>query len=190
MKSYRLVYYVLALLPISMCQFVAVRAEEQLQDLYKKIADGLIGLRKEYPASQPKVYALLDQIDKLYKTAKSTEESCNSYKQKLNEKTTEASSLRHEIVTMKNDVLSTKKNLECAREDLGLKLEEEKNKAQQLMKEKQELLNKVAMLESRKKNAQKIVAAKKEAAESISREGFPPELIDHNQKMAAANNTK
>ena len=50
----------------------------QMQDLYKNIGNDLMCIRKEFEAAQPKVYSILDQIDKMYNLAKLTAEKKHS----------------------------------------------------------------------------------------------------------------
>ena len=45
-----------------------------MQDLYKNIGTDLMSIRRDFSAAQPKIYAILDRIDKMYNLAKVTAE--------------------------------------------------------------------------------------------------------------------
>ena len=65
-------------------------AADELAEAYNKITDGLITIRKQFPTVQPRVYSLLDQVDKLYKTAKQNALETADLKKKLQERQSEA----------------------------------------------------------------------------------------------------
>ncbi len=134
------------------------KSTELIQDAYKKIADGLISIRKEYAPSQTKVYAMLDQLDKLYFSAKTVTIKKNTYKKKLLEKTAENAALKNELSSLRLEVSATKSSLETTKSALDQKLEEDKARIEQLTLEKKELLHKMAEIETHKKE---IVAEKK-----------------------------
>lgn len=131
-----------------------------MQDHYKKVAEGLIGVRKEYPVSQPKVYAMLDQLDKLYSTAKQVSAKKLTYKKKMQEKVAENTTLKQEITGLRSDVSSIKKVVENAKSELAQKLADEKAKAEQSSREHKELLEKVSLMEAERKEHEQKVARK------------------------------
>lgn len=122
----------------------------QMHEHYKKIADGLIGIRKEYPVTQPKVYGMLDQLDKLLSRAKKTVVKKQQYRQKVQSLTVENTSLKQELSTVRGEVSTVRKSIESARSELALQFEQEKRRADQLTQERKDLLQKVALLEQRK----------------------------------------
>jgi len=121
-------------------------------EMHKKITEGLIGFRKEYPDSQPKVYALLDNVNKLFNTAKTAIQKGAGVKKLLQDKMTENSLLKNELAQLKGAVDTTKKTLEVTQSDLYKKLEEEQAIVQRLTMERKELLNKMAHLEEIEKD--------------------------------------
>ncbi len=137
--------------PAMVAGLLVAKSSALMQDNHKKIADGLITVRKEYPASQPKVYAMLDQLDKLYNAARTISQKKTIYKKKLLEKATEAAQLKQEVSVFKNESSSAKKSLESEKSDLINKLAQEQERVQQLQLERKELLNKVALFETQKK---------------------------------------
>jgi chromosome segregation ATPase len=159
MKTRAIIVYAMIFVPL-VCHpdHTWAKSTELMQESYKKIADGLIGIRKEFPPAQPKVYAMLDQLDKLHSTAKNVTLKKNTYKKKLLEKTAENAALRNELNTLRSEMSSTKSTLESAKSTLDQKLEEDKEQIELLTREKKELLNKIAELEIHKKE---IVAEKK-----------------------------
>jgi uncharacterized coiled-coil DUF342 family protein len=122
----------------------------QMQEHYKKIADGLIGIRREYPVTQPKVYGLLDQLDKLLSRAKKIVQKKQQYKQKVQTLNAENTVLKQELATVRNEVSNVKKSIESARNELALRVEEEKKRADQLSHERKVLAGKLAALEQKK----------------------------------------
>ena len=136
------------------------KSTAQMQEHYKKVAEGLIGVRKEYPISQPRVYGMLDQLDKLYSTAKQVAQKKQTFKKKIQEKTAENTALKQDIATLRNDVSSIRKVVENAKSELAQKLAEEKAKAEQSSREHKELLDKVAIFEAERKEQEQKVAHK------------------------------
>ena len=120
---------------------------EQLQDLYKKIADGLISMRKDSPQSQTKIYAMLDQLDKLYSIAKNGGLKNQSLEKKYQEKIAENTTIKNELTQIKTDMHSVRKSLETAKNSLDQKLDEDKARIQSLSQERSALITKVAHLE-------------------------------------------
>ena len=104
-------------------------------DAYSKITDGLINLRKQFPIIQPKVYALLDQVEKLYKVAKSSSSECSELRKKLSEGLQET----------KMQIASAKKTFEQSKTDLMKQFEEQQQRLLALEKQRDHLLAKSAV---------------------------------------------
>jgi chromosome segregation ATPase len=137
----------------SLLLFVRVASADttrELQDAYTKVADGLNNIRKEYPACQPKVYAIMDQLDKIYSMAKGADQKRQSLKQKLENKITENVALKTELVALRSEMSSVKKSLEITQVEADQKLEEEKIKSQQLAQERKDLIHKLSSLDDHK----------------------------------------
>lgn len=105
---------------------------DEATDAYSKITDGLIGLRKQFPVVQPKVYALLDQVEKLYKVAKSSSSECSELRKKLSDGQQET----------KAQLASAKKTFEQAKTDLMKQFEEQQQRLLALEKQRDHLLAK------------------------------------------------
>jgi|GEM_PF-6197147 len=109
-----------------------------IQDLYKKMSSELIEVRKEFPSAQPKIYPLLDQLDKLYNTSKNIHTKKQHYKKLFKTRDVELSSLKKEISFMKNELAATKNILESS----SRKFEDEKASLCSMLKEKDDALSK------------------------------------------------
>ena len=58
----------------------------EIEELYKKIGEELISVRKEFVQAQPKIYLVLDQLDKMYgiaKTGLQKKKEIKQYEQRL-----------------------------------------------------------------------------------------------------------
>jgi chromosome segregation ATPase len=126
---------------------VVANGLEQLQDMYKKVAEGLITIRKEYPQSQSKVYTMLDHLDKLYALAKNDTQKSQILEKKLQEKTAENTQLKNELTSVKGEIHTARKTLEAAKSSVDQRIEEDKQHIQQLTQERNTLVTKVAHLE-------------------------------------------
>lgn len=147
-KLWGTVYATLLFLPIFfMVGTLTANDIEQLQDIYKKIADGLISMRKESPQSQTKIYAMLDQLDKLYSIAKNGGTKIHLLEKKYQEKVAENTAVKNELTQIKTDMHNVRKSLETAKNSLDQKLEDDKERIQNLSQERSALLTKVAHLE-------------------------------------------
>jgi len=111
-----------------------VYAADALADTYNRITDGLIAIRKQFPVVQPRVYALLDQVDKLYKAAKANTLEVTELKKKLAERQQELQQTE-----------TAKKSAEQARITLAKQCEEQSNKLQALQVERDRLVAKVQL---------------------------------------------
>jgi septal ring factor EnvC (AmiA/AmiB activator) len=116
---------------------------QQMKDLYKKIGDDLVTVRKDFTAAQPRIYSVLDQIDKLYNLAKDTVHRRKTVKKSLKEKIAEIKKLHSELSVLKSELGSVKQRLDTTNKQL----ESEKVHLSQLSKEKGDLLGKVKKLE-------------------------------------------
>lgn len=104
---------------------------ESLEESYKKIGDELVSIRRKYPDVQPKIYAILDKVDSIYKVARvETEKSQllnkqvkakeSEVKEVLKTKDLENSSLQNEVIALKSVLDSTQHKLEVATKHLEL----------------------------------------------------------------------
>ncbi len=177
-KQANVVYGLIAGLAI-MPLLHAEEAEQFIQLIHQRVADDLITIRKEHPDVQPKIYAILDQIEKMSATAKGSLQQQKGLKRLVLEKTAENITLKQELATLKNEVNGTKKTLESARLELTRKLEEEKAHVQQLWQERKELMNKMQAFDTHGKES---VATKKKITKAMVK----AELNDVAQKLASA----
>ena len=125
---------------------------DELQGVYAEVTNDLISIRKEYPTVQPKIYKLLDQVDKLFKQTKAVHAERDELRKKLQERQVEA----------KEQVESAKRALELAKNDLTKKFEEQQRKLQGLELERDKLVAKVTTLEAGK--ARSMLAKKSDVA--------------------------
>jgi chromosome segregation ATPase len=148
-KSWGIVYALMLFLPILLAIGVTHASDvEALQGLYKKVAEGLISIRKEYPQCQPKIYSMLDQLDKLYSIAKNDGQKTQSLEKRIQEKVAENTTLKSELSQIKGDMHNVRKSLETAKSSLDQKLEEDRTRIQSMTQERSTLLNKIAQLEA------------------------------------------
>jgi len=77
---------------------------QTLESLYKKISNGLVVVRKDYPGSQKPIYMVLDQLDQLYNTAKITHEKKKRFKQILKTRNQENATLHSELIVTKSEL--------------------------------------------------------------------------------------
>lgn len=161
----------------SYCAAANTKSAAQMQQLYKKIGSELITIRKEYSAAQPKVYSLLDQVEKLYAVSKNVHQKKVQYKKLYKVKEIEVVSLKKEIAQMKNEFQSTRSQLDATHK----KLEAEKANANNILKEKNEIINKISKLEalSQQQGKKKLSKAEKldekmdlEAIEKLKESGI------------------
>lgn len=102
----------------------------EIHTVYKKIGEDLINLRKEFSAAQPKVYSLLDQVDKMYTLTKTTQQKKTDYRKKYQESIKQGARALQENEALKSQV----KNLEGKLLFTSTKLEEEKQLREYLAK--------------------------------------------------------
>ncbi len=127
------------LFAVALCFFVAtctnVCAQDQLADAYNKITDGLITIRKQFPVVQPRVYALLDQVNTLYKVASQKKIESEDLKKKLQERQQET----------QDQMDAAKKMVETTKTELAKKFEEQSARLQALQAERDQLLSKISL---------------------------------------------
>ena len=173
MKQVLLVSLVV-LISLPVCAVDDVNDGSTMLEIHKKITEGLIGFRKEYPESQPKVYALLDQVNKLFTTAKTAIQKGAGVKKLLQDKTAENAMLKNELAQLKGDVVTTKKTLEVSQSDLHKKWEEEHATVERLTQERKELLNKMASLEEMQKD---LLTKKKQESQAAALESAVAKVV-------------
>ncbi len=99
-------------------------------EAYGKITDGLIGIRKQFPIIQPKIYALLDQVAKLYKIAKTSSTECRELKKKLSDG-------QHET---RSQLASVKKSFDQEKTDLLKQCNEQQQRLLALEKQRDHVM--------------------------------------------------
>lgn len=123
----------------------------QIQQLYSKISNELLAIRKEYPNVQPTVYAAIDQVCKMYSVSKSVIERKKQLKKNLtNEKNAlrvKNVSLMQKIKTIEDELNSTKQNAN----DNSKSIEQKDFLISQLKKENEQLINENRKISEEKK---------------------------------------
>jgi len=183
MKGVRLVCLVVILLVNSRVSGVTDDGQHNVQDLYKKIGDDLIALRKEFVGAQSKVFSVLDQIDKMYNITKSTIQKNQELVKTVKRHVTENTWLKNEVVSVRKELSTAKKTLESAQnsiDDAHVKLANEKEQAQLLVQEKSKLADRVQDLETQKKVAKKTADAIDLMGQEAEKSG---ELLAGNEKV-------
>ncbi len=122
----------------------AKKSMQQLQDLYKKIGTDLGTIKKEYAPVQPRIYSLLDQVEKMYNIAKTSVQKRKNLKKNLKAKTGELVKITQELVILKKEASLTKQKFD----NTFKQLETEKSQLLSFNKERSELLTKLAKLEA------------------------------------------
>ncbi len=125
---------------------------DDVQAVYSEVTRDLISMRKEFPVAQPKIYKLLDQVDKLFKQAKAVQAERDELRKKLLERQVE----------LREQLEASKKSFEMAKLELTKKLEEQQRKAQSVEQERDRLATKVATLETKEANKSRSMLAKKD----------------------------
>ncbi|KKQ33057.1 MAG: hypothetical protein US49_C0003G0085 [candidate division TM6 bacterium GW2011_GWF2_37_49] len=82
------------------CSLVA-KTLEQMQVLHKDIGNELMSIRKEFTAAQPKIYSLLDQINRMYNLAKVSLEKKHQLKIDLKNKIVENQKIQSDLNLLK-----------------------------------------------------------------------------------------
>ena len=129
------------LLLAAICSTSGIYAKtlEQMQDLYKNIGTDLMGIRRDFSAAQPKVYAILDRIDKMYNLAKVTAEKKHNLSLLAKNQGTEIKKLYEEINSLKSRVATHEEELNKTHQKLEAtknELQKEKINSNKLSQEK------------------------------------------------------
>lgn len=153
MKYYGVMYYgvttlrtILIYLVLQSTTTLNAKTLQQMQDLYKNIGNDLMSIRKEFAAAQPKVYSILDRIDKMYNLAKLTAEKKHNLSLQLKNQSSETKKLYAEINTLKSKIAAHEEDLATTRKKLehaNNALEREKSQASQLSQAQQDNSHKV-----------------------------------------------
>lgn len=101
----------------------AKNTQKKISILHKKISKDLLSLKKEHPQTQPQVYALLDQVCKIYQLSKKTINKKKELKVKLISVNKNSYILKVENAGLKKEL-----NLLKGKLDSKIKLLENKNK--------------------------------------------------------------
>lgn len=146
----RRVYRLLVLAAVIECCMVQVPCNakriEQIQELYKKIGDELISVRKQFAGAQPMVYTVLDQLDKMNSIAKSGLQRKQAIKKALKEKESENIALKKSLEKVKNDLVVAQQTVTASQQalnEINQKFETEKEHALLLAGEKDSLVEKI-----------------------------------------------
>lgn len=119
---------------IFVTQLSCGKNSSEIHNVYKKIGAELINLRKEFSATQPKVYSLLDQVDKMYTLTQTAHQKKINYRKKYKE------SLHQGAIAQQANILlqAQVKTLESKLLITSTKLEEEKQLREYIAKAYQE----------------------------------------------------
>jgi hypothetical protein len=115
-------------------QLLCGKNSSEIHNVYKKIGAELINLRKEFSATQPKVYSLLDQVDKMYTLTQTAQQKKTVYRQKYKESVQLGAAAQQENIILQAQV----KTLESKLLLVSKKLEEEKQLREYIAKAYQE----------------------------------------------------
>lgn len=154
---------------------------EQIQQIYKKIGDELGGIRKENSAMQPRVFSILDQLDKMYALSKESLQENEKIKKLCDDKSVELSALKRENTSLKTDVETLKQKLTTA----SSYLDEQKSQVNNLLKERGDLEGKISKIETEHKKVAKLPTEK---TEQQDRSDLKNELLNKLDKLAANEN--
>lgn len=127
--------------------------QEQLQSIYKQITNELISIRKEFAGAQPRVYTVLDHIDKMNNLAKTSYQKRHALEAQINSTSSNAKSLREENKSLKAEISTLKQKLDVTTkflENTSNQLNSEQQRAAKHSKEKKELQGKIAQVEQEK----------------------------------------
>lgn len=127
--------------------------QDQLQTIYKQITNELMSIRKEFAGAQPRVYTLLDQVDRMNNLAKTSYLKRHALEAQMNNTTTSAKTLREENKSLKAEISTLKQKLDVTTKFLETtthQLTSETQRAAKHSKEKRELQGKIAQVEQEK----------------------------------------
>jgi|GEM_PF-5475249 len=103
--------YVLVMM-ICMYKTCSAKAAQEFHQSYKKINEELINIRKEFSATQPKVYFLLDQIEKIKKIMQETLIKKSNFKKKCHDFAIQTDILKNKNLLLKQKVFDLQSELE------------------------------------------------------------------------------
>ena len=92
---------------------------QEFGQTYKKVSDELINIRKEFTATQPRVYALLDQVDSMNRIMHELHNKKNSYKKKYHDLGNQTELLKNKNLMLKEKVLALTGELEKTIQNLA-----------------------------------------------------------------------
>lgn len=145
------VWIIISILTSSHLNLFCKGSSVQIQQLYSKISNELLSIRKEYPSAQPTVYAAIDQVCKMYSVSKDVIERKKQLKRNLtNEKNSlrvKNVSLMQKIKTMEDELNSTKQNVN----DNYKSIEQKDFLISQLKRENEQLINENKKISEEKK---------------------------------------
>ena len=127
--------------------------QDQLQTIYKQITNDLISIRKEFAGAQPKVYSILDHVDKMNNMAKIMYQKKHSLETQIHTASSSSQSLRDENKVLKTELATLKQKLDVTTkflENTNKQLHTEKQRAAKRSKEQKELQSKIAQSEQEK----------------------------------------
>ncbi len=107
----RQILYALAMI-ILIQSYCAGKCAQEFHLSYKKINAELINIRKEFSATQPKVYFLLDQIEKMNRIMQEALSKKNSYKKKCHDFNIQTDILKSKNLILKQKVFELQTELE------------------------------------------------------------------------------
>jgi chromosome segregation ATPase len=138
---------------------------QQMQNLYENIGDDLMCIRREFTATQPRVYSVLDRIDKIYNLAKIAVDKKNRCKDILRNQGAETQKLQEEIGVLKSKLAATESDLETATnqlEEANRVVLEEKSQSLKLAQEKLKISKEQRDLKMQMKNIRSEKSKKQE----------------------------
>ncbi len=127
--------------------------QDQIQTLYKQITNELMDIRKEFAGAQPKVYSMLDQIDKMNNMTKTIYQKKRSLEAQIDTINSNTKSLRDENKALKAETISLKQKLDVTNqfiEATNKQLDSEIKRAAKRSKEKKDLQGKISQIENEK----------------------------------------
>lgn len=130
----RQMLYTLAMI-ISIQSQCSAKLSQEFHQSYKKINEELISIRKEFSPTQPKVYFLLDQVEKVNRIIQETLVKKNNYKKKCRDLSTQTDILKNKNLLLKEKVLVLQNELEKT----TLNLAQEQSLNSVLRQEKEQL---------------------------------------------------
>lgn len=160
----------------------------EIEELYKKIGEELIGIRKEFVQAQPKIYLVLDQLDKMYGIAKTGLQRKKEIKHKLKQKETELIVLKKEYEKNKQDLLVAQQvctNSQQALNEVSQKFDQEKQQSLLLASEKNKLVDRIKQIaeNGRRNTDEKQVLAQADSADqqlqSLTRNSISDPISSH-----------